>query len=77
MLDRFNPALCLKSYHGPVKIVVAGDDEVVGPATGKRLYDSYAGPKDLQVFPGAHHNDVSAQSPAWWTDVFAFWQKAK
>jgi pimeloyl-ACP methyl ester carboxylesterase len=78
LLDRFNPADCLKSYHGPVKMIIAGADEVIGAASGQRLFDGYAGPKNLQVFPGAHHNDVAGQSPAWWRDVFAFWrQKAK
>lgn len=73
--DRFNPAECLKSYHGPIKFVVAEKDEVIGFATGKKLYAGYAGPKDLQVFPGAHHNDISGQPPAWWKNVFAFWRK--
>ena len=78
LLDRFNPADCLKSYHGPVKMIIAGADEVIGAASSQRLFDGYAGPKKLQVFPGAHHNDVAGQSPAWWRDVFAFWhQKAK
>jgi alpha-beta hydrolase superfamily lysophospholipase len=78
LLDRFNPADCLKSYHGPVKMIIAGADEVIGAASGQRLFDGYAGPKKLQVFPGAHHNDDAGQSPAWWRDVFAFWQqKAK
>lgn len=77
LLDRFNPEECLKSYHGPVKFVVAGVDEIIGPASGIQLYDGYGGPKDLQVFPGAHHNDVSGQPPGWWKKVFSFWQKTK
>ena len=78
LLDRFNPADCLKSYHGPVKMIIAEADEVIGAGSGQRLYDAYAGPKNLQVFPGAHHNDVAGQSSAWWREVFAFWQqKAK
>ena len=74
--DRFNPAESLKSYHGPVEFLIAGNDEILGPATGKKLAEGYAGPKHLQVIPGAHHNDVAAQPAAWWRDVFAFWQKA-
>jgi hypothetical protein len=73
LLDRFNPEECLKSYHGPVKFVVAGADEVIGPASGLRLAKGYNGPKELQVFPGAHHNEVSAEPPEWWREVFAFW----
>ncbi len=77
LLDRFNPEECLKSYHGPVQFVVADADEILGPATGKRLYDGYAGPKKLQRIPGAHHNDVAGQPARWWRDVFSFWQQNK
>ncbi len=38
LLDRFDPAACLKNYHGPVQFVVAGADEVLGPETGKQLF---------------------------------------
>jgi len=76
LLDRFNPEDCLKSYHGPVKFIVAGEDEVIGPASGIRLAESYDGRKDLQVFAKAHHNDISAQPPEWWREVFSFWQNA-
>jgi uncharacterized protein len=77
LLDRFNPEKCLKSYHGPVKFIVAGEDEIIGPASGIRLFKSYAGPKDLQVIAGAHHNDIAAQPPDWWTKVFSFWKENK
>ena len=75
LLDRFNPEECLQSYHGPVKFVVAGADEIIGPESGLRLANSYHGPKELQVVAGAHHNDVSAQPPGWWQEVFSFWQQ--
>ena len=77
LFDRFNPEECLKNYHGPVKFIVAGADEIIGPAAGLRLADSYNGPKELQEFPGAGHNDVAAQSPAWWQEVFSFWQQPR
>ena len=77
LLDRFNPEECLRNYHGPVKMVIAGADEVIGASSGQRLFDRYAGRKNLQVFPGAHHNDVASQSPAWWREVFTFWQPTK
>jgi len=75
LLDRFNPEACLQSYHGPVKFVVAGADEIIGPASGLRLAEGYHGPKDLQLMPSTHHNDVAAQPPEWWRTVFSFWQK--
>jgi pimeloyl-ACP methyl ester carboxylesterase len=75
LLDRFNPEACLKSYHGPVKFIIAGEDEIIGAASGLRLANGYTGPKELQVFPGAHHNDIAGQPAAWWREVFSFWQK--
>jgi pimeloyl-ACP methyl ester carboxylesterase len=75
LLDRFNPAEALTHYHGPVKFIVAGADEIIGAKSGQRLFDEYAGPKELQLVPGAQHNDVSAQSPEWWRNVFTFWQQ--
>ena len=75
LLDRFNPATCLKNYHGPVQFVVAGADEILGAASGRKLFDQYAGQKSLQLVPGGHHNDVAEQSPEWWREVFSFWRK--
>lgn len=75
LLDRFNPEECLQSYHGPVKFIIAEKDEIIGAASGLRLANGYAGPKELQVFPGAHHNDIAGQSAAWWREVFAFWRQ--
>ena len=77
LFDRFNPEECLKNYHGPVKMIIAGADEVIGASAGQRLFDRYAGRKNLQIFPGAHHNDVAAQAPVWWREIFAFWQQKK
>jgi uncharacterized protein len=75
LLDRFNPEECLKSYHGPVKFIVAGADEIIGPVSGIRLCDSYVGSKDLEVIADAHHNDVAEQPPNWWRKVFSFWRQ--
>lgn len=76
LFDRFDPAECLKAYHGPVKIVIAGGDEIIGAAAGRLLFDSYAGPKEMQEFPRAGHNDVAGQPASWWREVFSFWQKS-
>jgi uncharacterized protein len=74
LLDRFNPAADLQPYHGPVKMVVAGADEIIPAGSGRRLFDAYHGPKEIQVIPGARHNDIAEQSPDWWKGVFSFWQ---
>ena len=75
LLDRFNPAECLKDYREPVKMVLAGADEIIPVESGRRLFEGYAGPKNLQIIPSARHNDIAGQSPAWWKEVFAFWQQ--
>ena len=75
LLDRFNPAECLKDYRGPVKIVLAGADEIIPVESGRRLFEEYPGPKNLQIITGARHNDIAGQSPAWWKEVFSFWQQ--
>jgi pimeloyl-ACP methyl ester carboxylesterase len=75
MRDRFQPARWLENYHGPVKVVLAGADEVIPTRFGQRLFDSYKGPKNLQIVPRARHNDVAGQSPEWWKEVFGFWQQ--
>ncbi|HUC84783.1 MAG TPA: alpha/beta fold hydrolase [Candidatus Acidoferrales bacterium] len=77
LFDRFNPAACLHGYHGPVQFVIAGADEILGPATGKKLFEGYGGPKRLTVIPGAGHNDVAAQSADWWKSVFSFWRSGR
>jgi hypothetical protein len=75
LLDRFNPAEDLKDYRGPVKIVLAGADEIIPATSGRRLFEGYKGPKDLQIIPGAYHNEVAGQSADWWKGVFSFWQQ--
>ena len=77
LLDRFNPDQCLRNYHGPVQFAVAGADEILGPATGRKLFDHYAGPKQLEFIPGAHHNDVAGQSAEWWRTVFQVWREKR
>jgi pimeloyl-ACP methyl ester carboxylesterase len=77
LLDRFNPAACLKNYRGPVQFVIAGADEIIGAASGKKLAGDYGGPKKIEIIPGAHHNEVAEQSPDWWRNVFVFWQNGK
>jgi len=74
--DRFDPEDWLKSYHGPVKFVLAEKDEIIPAKFGRRLFDTYNGPKHLQIIPGAHHNDAAEQSPDWWEGVFTFWRRA-
>ena len=72
--DRFEPSEWLREYRGPAGFVLAGADQVIPSELGRRLYDSYRGPKRLQLVPGAGHNDVATQSSDWWREAFSFWQ---
>ena len=62
--DRYPSVDWLRRYHGPVVVMLAGRDQIVPTETGRRLYESYAGPKLLLTAPGADHNEVLAQLPA-------------
>jgi uncharacterized protein len=73
--DRYDPEAWLKDYRGPVKIALAGADEIIPTRFGRRLFDAYEGPKELQTFPGAQHNDIAGQSTTWWREVFSFWRR--
>lgn len=72
--DRYNPEAWLKDYRGPVKIIIAGADEIIPPILGQRLYDGYKGPKTLQVIPDARHIETADEPPGWWRELLAFWQ---
>lgn len=74
LVDRFQPAEWLKNYRGPIKFVLAGRDEIIPPKFGQRLFDSYEGPKSIQVVAGASHNEVAEQSSEWWRETIRFWQ---
>ncbi len=76
LADRFQPARDLARYHGPVKMVVAGSDEIIPASFGRQLFDGYSGPKELQVIPRAWHNDIAGQSSDWWKQVFLFWRQS-
>ncbi|MEO8625038.1 MAG: alpha/beta fold hydrolase [bacterium] len=73
--ERYASDVWLERYRGPIKFILAGADEVIPTRLGQRLYDGYAGPKEIQVVPGARHNDTAAQTAQWWKTVFVFWDQ--
>jgi len=77
LVDRYDPAEWLKDYIGPIKIVLAELDEVIPMKFGRRLFDTYTGPKSCQIVPNAHHNDIAAQSPDWWREAFLYLRQNK
>ncbi len=65
--DRFEPLRDLRAFRGPVAVLVAGRDEVVTAAQGRKLFDGLPGPKRLWEQPDALHNtvDLRPDSPMW------------
>jgi alpha-beta hydrolase superfamily lysophospholipase len=73
MLDRWDNVAALHAYHGPLAMLIAGEDEVVTAAQGHLLFDGYGGPKRLWVQPGAGHNTLNFSPDApWWREVSDF-----
>lgn len=56
--DRYPSSEWLRSYRGPVAIIVAGRDTVVPARFGRQLHDGYQGPKLVITVEDADHNDV-------------------
>lgn len=64
--DKFDNLAALAAYRGPVAVVVAAEDEVIGAAQGRKLHAGYAGPKLLIVLEGAGHNSIDVRPEAGW-----------
>ena len=71
--DRYDNALNLKDYRGPVAVVVAERDEVIPPRLGIQLFERLSGRKKLFLLPGAGHNSwPDAVDSSWWEGVMRF-----
>lgn len=56
--DFLDPAEEAKKIHCNVLVVHGDLDDIVPPELTDRLFKSLAGPKQLEVIRGAHHNDL-------------------
>jgi len=74
LVDRFPSEDYLRNYHGPVGVLVAGQDQVVPEKFGRCLYDGYAGPKRLWEFPSGDHGTVMVQPSRVWEEIIQFLQ---
>lgn len=65
--DRWNSLDAIRDYPGPVAILVAGRDEVVGAPQGRRLAEACPGPVKVWEVPQAGHNELPLQPgrPPW------------
>lgn len=71
--DRWDSVQAVRNYRGPVAILLAGRDEVVGIQQGRRLAEACPGPMKAWEVPEAGHNDLprpSSQSP--WPEFLSF-----
>ncbi len=58
LTERFPAARAIHRVTAPVLVMIAGNDRLVPPHLGRRLYEAASAPKTLEVFPGAHHLDL-------------------
>jgi hypothetical protein len=72
--DRFPSDDYLRHYHGPVAVLLAGQDPVVPERFGRRLFQGYDGPKRLWEFPFGDHGTVMFQPPKIWEQIIRFLQ---
>jgi uncharacterized protein len=71
--DPWDSLGCIRNYPGPVAILVAGRDEVVGAHQGRRLAGACTGITQVWEVPQAGHNDLPRQPgrPPW-SDILSF-----
>lgn len=71
--DTYDSEAALRNYRGPVVVLVAERDTLVPPALGRRLYETYAGPKQFRMDGGRTHNELRISSTApWWKESWSF-----
>jgi fermentation-respiration switch protein FrsA (DUF1100 family) len=74
LLDKFRSAEYLRNYHGPLAVLLAGNDTTVPKKFGQQLFDAYAGPKKVWEIQGADHNDLPHAAISWWKELLTFWK---
>jgi uncharacterized protein len=71
--DRWDNLSAVRNYPGPVAILVAGRDEVVGAQQGRRLAAACPGPRQVWEVPQVGHNELPMLPgcPPW-SEVLSF-----
>jgi hypothetical protein len=73
MRDQYPSAEWLRSYRGPVSIILAANDSIVPAKFGQKLHDTYAGPRKLIIADQADHNDLlHTLRPEQWQQAMSF-----
>ena len=71
--DQYPSEDWLKSYRGPVAIILAANDTIVPAKFGQKLHSTYAGPKKLIIADQADHNDLlHTLPPSAWQEALQF-----
>jgi hypothetical protein len=71
--DRWDSQDAIRNHHGPVALLIAGRDEVVGAEQGRRLAQACPGAVRVWEIPEATHNGLP-RSPGLppWSEALAF-----
>lgn len=71
--DRWDSLSAVRGYGGPVALLIAGRDEVVGAEQGRRLAQGCPGPARVWEVPSALHNGLPrAPGRPPWSEALAF-----
>ncbi|MBK9796018.1 MAG: alpha/beta hydrolase [Holophagaceae bacterium] len=70
--DRWNSLDAIRNYPGPVSLLIAGRDEVVGAPQGHRLAEACPGPNKAWEVPLAGHNELPLHPGPPWSEALAF-----
>ncbi len=73
MKDRWDSMAVIRGFEGPVAILVAEADEVVGADQGQQLAQACKGPVHVWVLPKATHNGLDLQPDRGaWPEMLSF-----
>jgi len=75
--DKYPSDEWLKNYHGPLAVMLGGNDSVIPSELGRILFDGYHGPKKLWFKPLATHDDLHAGAPEAAPEIVEFWRGAE
>jgi len=71
--DKYPSDQWVKSYRGPLAVMLGGSDSVIPNELGRSLLDGYSGPKKLWFDPTATHDDLHARAPEAASEILEFW----
>lgn len=74
LVDTYPSQDYLRHYHGPIGVMVDGKDRVIPEKFGLRLYENYAGPKQLWRFADGNHISIMEPPAKFWGEVLDFWR---